>query len=208
MTTLDYVLGENGCWNSTACPGSSRPQVYYDGWQQYAYRVSYQVHVGPIPPGAMICHHCDNPRCINPAHLYAGSAADNGRDASARGRARTTPRYGADHHLTTLTTEQVLEVCDRYARGDATQAQLAREYGMTQTGIGHLVRGETWTEVPRPLTTRGKGAGPELRPHGTHAAYERHRRAGEPPCDECVKSNRADCRERSQKRRDALEAVA
>ncbi len=79
------VVGD--CWEFT---GARVPAGYgkllADGRVQYTHRLSFLATTGPIPVGAVVMHACDNPPCINPAHLSVGSQADNVRDRDAKGR--------------------------------------------------------------------------------------------------------------------------
>jgi hypothetical protein len=60
-----------------------------------AHRFSYFVTVGNLTPGLFVCHHCDEPRCVNPAHLFEGTNQENMRDAKAKGRFATGDRNGS-----------------------------------------------------------------------------------------------------------------
>lgn len=62
------------------------------GRPQAAHRYSWELHNGPIPDGMVVGHHCDNPACVRPDHLFVGTQADNMRDASAKGRMWKGPR--------------------------------------------------------------------------------------------------------------------
>jgi hypothetical protein len=80
-----------GCWNwqgSTDKDGYGRILAMKFGVRifMFAHRASFIHHVRPLRNNELVCHHCDNPGCINPAHLYAGPPATNGADKRARPR--------------------------------------------------------------------------------------------------------------------------
>lgn len=81
----DFVVKthERGCWTWT----TPRRQQGYGMWgRTLAHRYSWALANGPIPEGLWVLHHCDNPPCVNPTHLYLGTVVENVQDMVARGR--------------------------------------------------------------------------------------------------------------------------
>ena len=112
-----------------------------------AHRVAYATFIGPIPDGLMVCHSCDNRRCINPNHLFLGTATDNMRDAVTKGRLRIPshrPRGEANANAK-LTAHQVAEI--RRLKGQYSRSALAIKYGVSLRCIGMIHSGKTWTTL-------------------------------------------------------------
>ena len=108
---------------------------------ELAHRVVWRLIRGAIPEGMCVCHHCDNPACVRPSHLFLGTQADNMRDAAEKGR--MADNSGENNPNAKLSEKDVLAIRKAYANG-YLQVNLARRYGVTPTNIGSIVRGQTW----------------------------------------------------------------
>ena len=114
--------GPDECWQWTACTG---PTGYgtFDG--KRAHRVSWAWANGrPVPDGLVVCHSCDNPGCVNPAHLWAGTQRDNMHDCIRKGRRAKNEESRARH-------ERIIAL---YHRG-LTMKEIAREIGSTRKSV-------------------------------------------------------------------------
>lgn len=94
---------ENGCWVFQGCKLKSGygKIARTRGKPVFAHRVAYEEMIGPLPNGLYVLHKCDNPSCVNPEHLFAGTPKDNWLDARAKGRnyasPQVTPNYRYVH---------------------------------------------------------------------------------------------------------------
>lgn len=87
LAERSVLRADTGCIEWTgAVDGCGYGHLRVDGRSYRAHRLAYEIQHGPIPAGALICHKCDNPPCVNPDHLFAGSQLDNMRDMRAKGR--------------------------------------------------------------------------------------------------------------------------
>lgn len=103
------------------------------------HRVSWELHNGPIPNKLQVLHRCDNPPCVNPAHLWLGTNGDNTRDAAQKGR------HVAGQNRK-VTENQVREIRARHAAGE-NRTNLGLEYGITKWAITDMVSRRSWSHV-------------------------------------------------------------
>ncbi len=158
----------NGCHVWRGGTPSSYPTAHINGKTVKMNRIVFEMFCGEIPKGAHICHRCDNPRCVNPEHLFAGTVSDNMRDMVAKGRQSTIINSAQDHfpegHAprgekasgSILSQQQAEAILRRRAEGELTSA-LASEYGVSRTSIQRLLRGDTWIDLIRPPMERPSG---------------------------------------------------
>lgn len=107
------------------------------------HRFSYELNIGLIPKGMMVCHRCDNPQCIRPSHLFIGSGSDNTRDMISKGRSK---RSGEDcNAIKKLSNKKVREIRERYKWGNGIA--LSKEYGVSRPTISAVVNKKRWSHL-------------------------------------------------------------
>ena len=146
-SSIDIAL-DSGCWEWQRGKITSGYGVFYlSNWRRmYAHRFSYIAFCGEIPADMVVCHSCDNPSCVNPAHLWLGKQGNNVRDCVAKGR--DLHAVGENHGRAKLNESAVREI-RRRANGGAwgIQSRLAEEYGVARVTIRQIIAGNTWTHV-------------------------------------------------------------
>lgn len=110
--------------------------------------VAWLLFTGELVPSSIyLCHECDNPSCVNPAHLFKGDGLLNRLDAMSKGRIKPRPYPCGESVLTSkMTTHQVIEIRQRHAKGEPL-GSLSRAFGISGPSVGDIVHRKTWTSV-------------------------------------------------------------
>lgn len=150
-THIDSSGGPGACWPWIgANKAGGYGQLRWKGKNTQATHLIYELYYGhgPTDEKPLVCHHCDNPPCCNPRHLFLGSYLDNVRDSMEKGRATDPPILcGEECPNAKLTEDQVREIRQCYALGRISQPQLAHEYGVTQANISSILHRKSWKHV-------------------------------------------------------------
>lgn len=165
--TIQQKLHEKAdCSNPDACwiwkgqkntKGYGEIEVEYkrvgpDKWRpvrKRAHRASYEFHCGPIPAGMMVCHHCDTPLCINPKHLFVGTARDNFNDMRSKGREnyRSSAHPGENNPNAKLTNEIVRQIRKTRLEEGLSYSKLGARFGIEKKHAHEIVTGLLWSHV-------------------------------------------------------------
>jgi hypothetical protein len=116
-----------------------------------AHRISWELTHGPIPEGEgfhgiCVLHVCDVRSCVNPAHLFLGTNADNSADKIRKGRARWVAPKGSENGKALLTEADILDI-RRQRKAGVRGKDLASRYGVAQQTICSIVKGRNWKHV-------------------------------------------------------------
>ena len=140
----DKVEKTSGCWEWTASKTHNGYGQFFDGGQVRAHRVSWLYHNGDIPENALVCHHCDNPGCVRPDHLFLGTPADNTMDMVRKGRARGA--VGSAHPRAKLTEKDIPRIRDMLRCG-ARNVDIGKWFGVSAENISGIKHNRIWRHV-------------------------------------------------------------
>lgn len=138
------------CWEWTghcAKSGLGYGKFRVDGGARMAHRISFQIANGPPPTDKCVCHKCDNPKCVNPNHLFLGTSAENHNDALKKGRAFCfKPMNGERHPMTKLKDVDVCEI-RRLASEGISSTELSLKFNVNRRVIATIKRGDSWKHL-------------------------------------------------------------
>lgn len=137
-----YPEPNTGCWlwiGSGDKNGYGRIKINRKNIQ--AHRLSYQLFKGDIPNSMLICHTCDVPACVNPDHLFLGTAKENSQDSVKKGRDFRGKRNAK------LSKEQVLIIRQIRTSTNHTYAEIAEKFGVTIAAVTDVCLKRNWKHV-------------------------------------------------------------
>lgn len=131
-----------GCWLWTAYKTpAGYGQIRINGKNAHAHRIAWELANGPIPPGLDVLHHCDNPPCVNPKHLFLGTDAENQQDCVNKGRHNANT--GEDRPNAKLTIGAVKEIKE----SKLSAYKLAAKFDVSRSAIRAVRDGRNWKQV-------------------------------------------------------------
>jgi hypothetical protein len=138
------VNEDTGCWDwKGAKLLSGYGKIVINKVQWRAHRAAYYLTRGQIPEGMVVCHHCDNPGCVNPEHLFLGTQQENLADMRRKGRMKTGTTTGEKHWKTTITAEQAMEIY----LAEGSHRRIAEQFGISRPAVTSIKNRRTWRHI-------------------------------------------------------------
>jgi len=138
---LKSKVTENGCWEWQAAMGGSNNtygvlRINKKHW--YAHRLSYTLNIGDIPKGLKVCHTCDNPKCVNPDHLFLGTQYDNIQDCIKKNR-----KVVIKNPNRSLSEEQAIKIKQYISKNypEKSVIKIANTFNVSYIVVYNIVKG-------------------------------------------------------------------
>lgn len=112
---------------------------------QLAHRVSFEIFIGQIPQGKVVCHSCDNRLCVNPKHLWLGTQAENITDAVRKGRNFSPDTRAEKNGNKKLDWDSVRQIRSMFRSG-SKRYLIAQSFGVASSTVGEIIANKTWKE--------------------------------------------------------------
>jgi hypothetical protein len=153
-------LSSDECWEwKRTFFSTGYGMFHYMRKNRGAHRIAYFLHYKVDPADKCVCHKCDNPKCVNPYHLFIGTPADNWCDARKKGKiprgsnhySRQKPELlasGSESPHAKLTEQDVINIRREYVPRRVSAAKLAEKYGVSSTAIHYIVSYQNWKHIP------------------------------------------------------------
>lgn len=135
------VRKTESCWLWIAATTKGYGQFHHLD-ERYAHRVSWVLAHGPVPDGMRVLHHCDTPLCVNPSHLFLGTARDNTADMVSKRR----HAHGAKTGTAKLTEDSVHLIAKMWAEGKSS-TEISKQLGIVFGTVCAITRGQLWSHV-------------------------------------------------------------
>ena len=155
---LNSIENENGCWiwqGSKSNHGYGSVSVSR-GKTMLVHRLAFKLWCGELPDYLFVCHHCDEPLCVNPNHLFLGTNQDNIDDKIFKGRAYTGIHKGERNENSVLTEYKVKEIKKLLMKGSQSQSEIAKAFGVSKQCITDIKLDRVWKHIPWPTKRKRK----------------------------------------------------
>ena len=136
------------CWIWTAHVDKNGYGIFWDcGKNIKAHRLAWMLtHERIIPDGFIVCHHCDNPRCLNPfGHLFLGTHADNSHDRDSKGRG--VDHKGEKHPRARLTDDQAREIISLGRSSGRSHSSIAQQFHVARNVVTRIINRKAWKHL-------------------------------------------------------------